>query len=122
MRDITKGTEQLSFAEQLKSINRTALERKANPDIDRWKKDQREQIVYMFKKDALSTFEHVANCGLLVGYVYKEGRWGKQIENIPNAEVLTRQIVEEIFEPYGITVVLVEVKENGYITIHLTIQ
>lgn len=122
MRDIKEKTEQLSFAEQLKSINRTALERKANPDIDRWKKDQRERIVYMFQKDALSTFKCRANCGELVGYVYKKRDWGEKIENIPNAEVLTRQIVEEIFEPYGITVVLVEVKENGCITIHLTIQ
>lgn len=104
------------FAERLKAINREVIRREENPDIEEWKRKQKQRIIDHIKDDVIEHFEWAASIGQL-----EEGFWSKReftywsedISNIPNAEALTREFAEEIFKPYGIICEQVLLKRGG---------
>lgn len=116
-----KELKKITFADRLKGINRTAIYRKINPDIEQWKKHQRQYFTTL-KESVLRHFEYYANRGELKFCEYKNSFWYEKTKYIPNAEMLTREILEEIFEPYGIAVDWVEVTQDGWMTVCLIIQ
>ena len=113
----------MTFAEEMKQANQRAIWRKANPDIEAWKKRQKEYIISQFLEDALKHFKWAADCGELAGRPYKNRRGGDpHTQDIPDAEKLTKQMVEDVFKPYGITVVSVELDRGSMISIELKIE
>ncbi|MBQ2917313.1 MAG: hypothetical protein IJE59_03985 [Clostridia bacterium] len=98
------------FAERLKAINRQVIEREKNPNIEEWKKEQKEHIIYM-KDEILDDFEWAASIGNLKEQEFSF--WGEESSNIPNAEAITRELAEEVLKPYGIKVEQVLLKHGG---------
>ncbi len=96
-----------NFAERMKKINNEVTYRNSNPNIKDWKEKQKEVILFE-KDDILQHFEWVASFGGLNNDFWNPHKfefWSEEYDNIPDAKKLTKELVEEIFKPYGIKVV-----------------
>lgn len=98
------------FAQRLKAINEDVVKRKLNPDIEEWKKRQKENIIDM-KDEILEDFEWAASIGNLKEQEFTF--WGEESSNIPNAESITKELAEEVLKPYGIKVEQCLLKHGG---------
>ena len=99
--------EKILYAEKLKQINARKVQEYENPNIENWKKKQKQHLIDL-KKEAIEHFEWLSSFGGLfnspVLNPYEIDCWGEEIANIPNAEELTKDILEKLLQPYGIKV------------------
>ena len=116
-----------NFATRIKQINSKSVKRIQNPNIEEWKKRQKEIINDLIREEALKHFEWAARIGELHSDSWignpEFSCWGEDPKNIPHAEKLTRELAEEICKPYEITVTRVYLTmDDARINIELKIE
>lgn len=104
--EMQKYSGKTNFASRMKSVNEEIAYRKLNPNIEEWKRQQKENVLEL-KDEAISHFNWVANIGQLNNRTWNPQVfkcWSEDVSNVSNAEAITKEIVREVFEPYGIKV------------------
>ena len=95
----------MNFAQRIKKQNEKSLYRKSHPNIEQWKEDQEHKVRYHIERYALEHFEFIAKCGREdLEYI---GEFSGFVDDgIPREdyETMTREILEKIFTPHGITI------------------
>lgn len=113
------------YAEELKQINARKVQEYENPNIENWKKKQKQHLIEL-KSKIVKHFEWVASFGGLFDgsphNPYKISCWGEETSNIPNAEELTKDILEKLLQPYGIKVKRVLIERGSSINALVAIE
>lgn len=120
-----KTLDNISFAEKIKSINAKKLEEIQNPNIAKWENAQRKCLKDL-KTKIIEHFEWVASFGGLFPYSalnpYHIECWGEESDNIPNADELTKNILENLLSSDGITVNEVFITQSSRINAVVVIK
>ena len=105
------------FLEGLRKTNEQAVRKRLNPDIEEWKKGQKDTIKFRLKS-LPDELKWMARCGFLYA-TRSYGFWGLETYNVPNAVEETRKLIQEFCDPYNVEVVDLEIKREAYINVTL---